>query len=150
MNRSNFSIEEIKKFTNVTVPYVYDKDKEKHEKQLWPKLGNYEVGGGLRSTVLDLIKYGDLFINSGKTKDKQTITEKLLKKTYQPYVQIDQKTYYGYAFKVTPGYYGTTLVEHSGGQPGVASNFGFLPVKNISFVVLTNLSGDNVVDMCVV
>jgi len=141
MNRSTFSIEEIKKFTNVTVPYIFDKDKEKHEKQLWPKLGNYEVGGGLRSTVLDLIKYGDLFINGGKVEDKQTITERFLKKIYQPYVQTDQKTYYGYAFKVTPGYYGTTLVEHSGGQPGVASNFGFLPEKNISVAVLTNLSG---------
>lgn len=141
MNRSTFSIEEIKKFTNVTVPYIFNKDKEKHEIQAWPKLGNYEVGGGLRSTVLDLIKYGDLFINGGKIGNKQMITEKGLKKIYQPYVQMDQKTYYGYAFKVTPGYYGTTLVEHSGGQPGVASNFGFLPEENISVAVLTNLSG---------
>src|SRR5690625_536557 len=62
-------------------------------------------------------------------------------------MQNDQYTYYGYAFKVTPGYYGTTLVEHSGGQPGVASNFGFLHEKNISVAVLTNLSGDTAGDI---
>src|SRR5690625_6996223 len=56
-------------------------------------------------------------------------------------MQNDQYTYYGYASKDTPGYYGTTIVEHSGVQPGVASNFGFLPEKNISVAVLTNLSG---------
>ena len=141
MHRSTFSIEEVKKFSNVTVPYIFNKEKNEHESQPWPKLGNYEVGGGIRSTVLDLLKYGSLFLNDGKFGGTSIISEIDLKKIYQPYVQTDQTSYYGYAFKVTSGYYGTTLVEHSGGQPGVASNFGFLPEKNIAVAVLTNLSG---------
>src|SRR5699024_11296964 len=54
MNRSTFSIEEVQKMCNVSVLYVYDKAKKQHEKQDWPGLGNYEVGGGIRSSVRDL------------------------------------------------------------------------------------------------
>lgn len=140
MYRSTFSIEELQKLCHVTVPYVFDKNSGEHEKQGWPRLGNYEVGGGIRSTVLDLMEYGRLYLNNGRVGESQLISENLLKKIYQPHVKVDKDSFYGYAFKVTP-YHGITLVEHSGGQPGVASNFGFLPEKNIAVAVLTNVSG---------
>src|SRR5699024_2821945 len=60
---------------------------------------------------------------------------------YHPQVRIDPNTAYGFGLKVTGNYHGTTLIEHSGGQPGVASNFGFLPKKDICVAVLTNVSG---------
>lgn len=147
MNRSTFSIEEILKMCNVSTPYIYEKSQGNYEKQDWPHLGNYEVGGGIRSSVRDLIKYGRLFLNEGKIGDEQLISRKYLREMYKPHIQIDSRSFYGYGFKVTPNYHGSTLVEHSGGQPGAASNFGFLPEKGISVAVLTNLSGATAGDM---
>jgi hypothetical protein len=45
MYRSTFSLEEVDKFKNVSVPYVYDRKIQKLEVKPLPKLGNYEVGG---------------------------------------------------------------------------------------------------------
>src|SRR5699024_10828714 len=92
------------------------------------------------------MEYGRLYLNNGRVGESQLISENLLKKIYQPHVKVDKDSFYGYAFKVTP-YHGITLVEHSGGQPGVATNFGFLPEKNIAVAVLTNVAGAAVSDI---
>lgn len=147
MARATFSIEELSKMCNVSVPYIFNKEEDRFDMQNWSSLGNYEVGGGIRSSARDLLKYGELFINGGKMDKTRLIGEAYLQTIYKPYVQIDARTYYGYAFKVTPDYYGTTLVEHSGGQPGVSSNFGFLPEHYCSIAVLTNVSGASARDI---
>ncbi|MGG1677345.1 serine hydrolase domain-containing protein [Neobacillus sp. NRS-1170] len=136
MNRTTFSIEELHKFEDVSTPYVYHSERGQHEKQSWPVLGNYEAGGGIRSNVLDLLKYGDLYIHKGEP----FISEKQLKRMSQPYYPINRSSYYAYALEVTPDYHGVTLVEHSGGQSGVSSNFGFIPEHNLVAAVLTNVS----------
>ncbi|MGE8203812.1 serine hydrolase domain-containing protein [Heyndrickxia sp. NPDC080065] len=136
MHRSTLSIEEISKLDDVSTPYVYNPEKERYEKQCWPTLGNYEVGGGIRSNVLDLLKYGGLYVNQGEV----FISKKQLEKMWQPYVQINRNSFYGYALEITPKYHGVTLVEHSGGQPGVSSNFGFIPEQKLVVAVLTNTS----------
>lgn len=140
MNRSTFSIEEVKKMCNVSIPYIFDKDKERHITQAWPKLGNYEVGGGLRSSVRELMKYGELFLNKGNIDGKQYISNKTLEKMYKPHIQIDPYTFYGYGVRVTEDYHGATLIHHSGGQPGVSSYFGFSPEKNTCVAVLSNVT----------
>lgn len=136
MNRSTFSLEEVDKFLNVSEPYIYNRKKDAHRKVAWPKLGNYEVGGGVRSNVLDLIKYGQAYFSStlGPTTEQ-------LSKMWNPIIRTDRRSYYGFAFKVTPDYeHQYTLVEHGGGQPGVSSNFGFVPEEGIVVAVLTNVS----------
>lgn len=147
MTRSTFSIEELNKMCNVSTPYIFNEEEDRFESQNWPSLGNYEVGGGIRSSARDLLKYGELFISSGKMDKTRLINEVYLQTMYKPNVQIDARTHYGYAFKVTPDYYGTTLVEHSGGQPGVSSNFGFLPEYHCSIAVLTNVAGASARDI---
>lgn len=59
----------------------------------------------------------------------------------QPVQQTNGKSFYGFALQTTPNYSAVTLVEHGGGQPGVSSNFGFIPEKGIVAVVLTNMGG---------
>jgi CubicO group peptidase (beta-lactamase class C family) len=137
MYRSTYSIEEVLKMEDVSVPYDYNRKKCIHERQEWPKLGNYEVGGGIRSSVIDLLKYGNDYINN---KDLYT-------RMWTPFIETGSNSYYGYGFQVTPEYNGITLVEHGGGQPGVSSNFGFVPEKDIVIAVLTNVSGVPVSDI---
>lgn len=58
---------------------------------------------------------------------------------FQPAYELEDDTHYGYALKSTSNYHGITLVEHGGGQPGVSSNFGFIPEKDIVVTVLCNV-----------
>ena len=58
----------------------------------------------------------------------------------EPVHYTSGNSYYGYALQMTPNYSGVTLVEHGGGQPGVSSNFGFIPEEGLVAAVLTNMS----------
>ncbi|HWO74548.1 MAG TPA: serine hydrolase domain-containing protein [Bacillus sp. (in: firmicutes)] len=131
MYRSTFSLEEVAKLENVSVPYMYNRKTKSYEEQPWPTLGNYEVGGGIRSNVLDLLKYGQVYLED---------STKYTRKMWNHLHPIKSNSYYGYALQVTPDYSGVTLVEHGGGQPGVSSNFGFIPEKGVAVSVLTNVS----------
>lgn len=119
MNRSTFSLEEVKRLSDVSVPYVKDSDGNGLKRADWPLLGNYEVGGGIRSNVRDLLKYGQLYINGGYCQGENIVSEASLRRMWHPVHKIGRNTYYGYALKSTLGREGMTLVEHGGSQPGV-------------------------------
>lgn len=145
MNRSTYNLEELEKLGNLSTPYVYNRKEEKHEKQPWPVLGTYEVGGGVRSCVLDLMKYGQIYLNGGVANTGVGIasSEGLKRMWTSPMYPTGRKTWYNFGLQVTPDYAGTgvTLAEHGGGQPGVSSNFGFVPQRGITVAVLTNVTG---------
>lgn len=141
MYRSTFSIEELTRFENVTVPYMYNKETGQFQEQAWPALGNFEVGGGVRSCVTDLLKYGEVFVNGGKRGDKTIVSEAGLVRMAEPVYQYGRKTWYGAALSITPEHGGVTLIEHGGSQAGVAANFGFVPEHGLVVAVLTNTSG---------
>ncbi|USG68362.1 beta-lactamase family protein [Brevibacillus ruminantium] len=139
MNRSTFSLEEVARLSDVSVPYV-KKAGGGWEKVAWPVLGNYEVGGGIRSNVRDLLTYGELYVNGGSCRGSRLVRPETLARMWQPVHQIGRKTSYGYALTTTRDYVGRTLVEHGGGQPGVSSHFGFVPEEGLVAVVLTNVA----------
>lgn len=141
MYRSTYSLDEIEKYDNVSVPYDYKRKTSNLEEVSWPQLGNYEVGGGVRSTVIDLLKYGQVYISDQSEEEQTVINKNHLAKMWQPVHPIGRKTSYGYALQVTPNYTSSiTLVEHGGGQPGVSSNFGFVPEEGLVVAVLCNVS----------
>lgn len=141
MYRSTFSLEELAKMENVSTPYIFTDGQ--YQKQPWPTLGNYEVGGGIRSTVRDLVKYGSIYVDQRQN----IISKKFIEKMWKPAIQYARNSYYGYALEMTPHYHGVTLVEHGGGQPGVSSNFGFVPEEGLVVAVLTNVSNANAGDI---
>jgi len=128
MSRTTFELSELKQLGNYTTPYIIE-NKQPTECP-WPLLGNYAVGGGIRSTVTDLLKYGQVYVDQ-----TNQYTEKMTK----PILRTHGNSSYGYAFQITPNYEGVTLIEHGGGQAGVSSNFGFISEKGIVAVVLTNI-----------
>ncbi len=125
MTRTTFEIAALKNDDNVTTPYQFENGQ--YKTCAWPKLGNYAVGGGIRSTVLDLLKYGQIYLQE----------ENIIG---QPVHRTHGSRAYGYGLHITPNYNYVTLVEHGGSQPGVSSNFGFIPEKNMVIAVLTNAS----------
>ncbi|MCT8138361.1 beta-lactamase family protein [Anaerobacillus sp. CMMVII] len=137
MYRSTLSIDELGKYENVSIPYDHNKKTEQLEEKPWPKLGNYEIGGGIRSTVLDLLEYGQVFCNDHNT----LVSKDTVQKMWENPFKISRNTYYGYALQVTPNYHEkSTLIEHGGGQPGVSSHFGFIPEEKLIVSVLCNVS----------
>ncbi len=145
MHRSTYNLEELPKMGDLSTPYIYNKKTGKHEEQPWPVLGTYEVGGGVRSCVLDLAKYGQVYLGGGVASNGERIVSDsgLWRMWNTPMYPSTRKGSYNLALVVTPDYdgRGITLVEHSGGQPGVSSNFGFVPEKGITVSVLTNVTG---------
>ncbi|KZE40237.1 hypothetical protein AV656_02930 [Bhargavaea cecembensis] len=105
----------------------------------WPSLGNYAVGGGIRSTVNDLLVYGRLYTDRAF---RESVIGNVDTAGMQERVaMVDENTFYGHGLMVTPDFGGADLVHHGGGQPGVSSSFGFLPEKGITVAVLTNRTG---------
>lgn len=130
MTRTTFNLDELTQFSNVSTPYLLENDKR--VSCSWPILGNYAVGGGIRSSVLDLLKYGHLYLDKANT-----FTHKMATAVHR----TNGTSSYGYGFQTTPNYEEGTLVEHGGRQPGVSSNFGFIREKGIVAAVLTNIGG---------
>ncbi|MCM3089357.1 beta-lactamase family protein [Bhargavaea ginsengi] len=105
----------------------------------WPSLGNYAVGGGIRSTVNDLLLYGRLYTDRAF---RESVIGNVDTAEMQEHVaMVDENTFYGHGLMVTPDFGGAVLVHHGGGQPGVSSSFGFLPDRGITVAVLTNRTG---------
>ncbi len=143
MPRTTYFLDDFQALGNVTDLYVWDRKAGKHEKRPWFELGTYAPGGGVRSTVRDLLNYGAVYVNGGTAGRCRLISSSVLRRMYQPVYQTGRRTHYCFALQTTPDYAGTglTLVEHGGNQIGVASNFGFIPEKELVAVVLTNTSG---------
>jgi CubicO group peptidase (beta-lactamase class C family) len=144
MHRSTYNLEELPKIGDLSTPYIYNPKTRKHEEQPWPALGTYEVGGGVRSCVLDLMKYGQIYLGGGVAANGVRIVsdDGQRRMWTTPMYRTTRVSDYNLALVTTKNYAntGATLVEHSGGQPGVSSNFGFVPEKGITVAALTNVT----------
>jgi CubicO group peptidase (beta-lactamase class C family) len=125
----------VTEFADLSTPYMYNKETCQPEAKPWPVLNNYEVGGGVRSCVDDLLKYGHAYFSDS------IVPQAVSSLMYQPVHTIGKNSSYGYALKVTPNHNGFTLVEHGGAQPGVSANFGFVPEAGLVVAVLCNITG---------
>ncbi|AJY76796.1 serine hydrolase domain-containing protein [Paenibacillus beijingensis] len=141
MHRSTFNLEEVAKYKNVSVPYIKNSQTKSLEEVPWPRIGNYEVGGGLRSNVRDLLRYGQVFVGGGAGPNRFDVSTDSLSKMWQPVIQTKRNKYYGLALESVPNYSGVTLVGHSGGMWGVSAHIGFVPEKGIAAAVLMNVYG---------
>lgn len=140
MERTSYDINEVARLGNRTELYLRNAKAGVAEASPWGELGLYEVGGGVRSNVRALLKYGQVYLNGGVVDGNRVISAENVRRMWQPVYDMGQRTYYCFALENTPDFHGVTLVEHGGRQVGVSSNFGFVPEKNIAAAVLTNTS----------
>lgn len=146
MHRTTYSTEDIYKFTDVTTQYAYDSDSDSFQIKKWEHLGNYETSGGLRSSVMDLMKYGNVYLNT--LASERTILKHVnYQKMYDPIYPIGTNEFYGYGIRTEYDYFGYRLIKHGGSLPGVASYFGFVPDEKIVVAVLTNVSNGPKIDI---
>ncbi|WP_181347571.1 serine hydrolase [Thalassobacillus sp. CUG 92003] len=126
MSRSSFNLDTVRRFDNVSTPYEIEEGRVKACD--WPSLGNYAVGGGLRSNVRDMLTYSHALLANHE-------------KLALPRIRLLQGQAYGHGVNVQAYQDRYTLIEHSGGQPGVSSHFGMIPEVGLTAVVLVNRSG---------
>ncbi|ADU31019.1 serine hydrolase domain-containing protein [Evansella cellulosilytica] len=144
MKNSTFDLNIVLSSPKATTIYATtdsDGEKEVYASDTWWDSKAMYAGGFLRSTLDDMMRYTEIFRNSGQVGDIQILKAESVKTMIHPHVQFQENKFYGYGLMITPNYNGGTLVEHGGSLKGVSSNFGVIPEKGLASVVLTNLVG---------
>jgi len=141
MPRSTYDIGELVPMDDVTERYVWDRKEDQLRTHPWFEPGRYEVGGGISSTVLDLVRYGRMYTGGGRIDGVVVAPGELLAEMWRPVYEIAPGLHYCLALRVKPCHAGLRLVSHGGSQVGVASHFGFVPEEDLVVAVLMNTSG---------
>lgn len=148
MTRSSFDVPSAERWGDVATLYAGKQkeggapgDLEIFASPSWQQTGPMTAGGGLRSTVRDMLRYAEIYRTGGKVGETRILSADSVAAMTRPYAQVSGNTYYGYGLMVIPGYQGVTLVEHGGSLKGVASLFTIVPERGLTGAVLTNLGG---------
>jgi len=97
--------------------------------------------GALRTNVIDLLHYLQIFLTGGRVGRERIVSAKSVAAMLRPHIPIDRGRSYGYGISVRPDYHGTLLVAHSGGLKGVSSLIAAAPRRGVAGVVLSNADG---------
>ncbi len=120
----------------------YKNDNGEIVKAQWKHRDAFVSSGSIKSSVRDLLRYMDIYLNGGTANGKKVCEKVTVDRMITPYYPLEDGTCYSYGFVVRPAYTDdTTLIHHGGNIVGVASYIGFIPEKKMSFAVLSNLSG---------
>jgi CubicO group peptidase (beta-lactamase class C family) len=140
LTRTTFSLAELAQMSNVTRLYFNNKRGETLCVPQWQDIGIYAAGGGIKSTVMDLVKYASVYATGGLAGHVRFLSEDVVKRIRTPLYRLSRSAHYACGLQVTPDYSGMTLVEHGGSLTGVSSTFGFVPEAKLAAAVLTNAS----------
>ena len=94
--------------------------------------------GALRTNVLDLLRYVQIFLSGGRVERERIVSPKSVEQMLRPYVPVANGIHYGYGIAVQPDHHGERVVFHSGGLKGVGSFIAAVPRKGVAAVTLTN------------
>lgn len=95
-------------------------------------------GGGMKSTLGDMLKYAAMYLNEGCSADGTRIIDRYsIQEMCKPRQVMKPGVYYGYGLE-TSQLADMNVIEHGGSLPGVSSNFSFCPQAGIGIVVLCN------------
>ena len=95
-------------------------------------------GGGMKSTLGDMLKYGAMYLNAGMgAKGNRIIDRYSIQEMCKPRQFMKPGVYYGYGLE-TKQLGDMTVIEHGGSLPGVSSNLSFCPQAGIGVIVLCN------------
>jgi N-acyl-D-amino-acid deacylase len=161
MAASDFSVDEMQKTDDYALPYATLKGKA--ERVSFCNLDAMAPAGAINSNVEEMSRYLTLHMAAGKTGDQRLISAATADAMQTPKMVVPDSeagalhassfpelghTSYGLGFFLTT-YRGRKLVWHSGSIDGYSALMSFLPRERIGVVVLTNLSGNRPVPICV-
>jgi len=144
MEHSTFGVEALAGFPEVAT--LYDRRKNGDDEQVVPAPVWWESdvmtpAGFLKSTVLDLLKYLEVYRTRGTSGCARVLSAESIDRMTALHTRAQGGSYYGYGLSLHPNYHGVSLIEHGGGIKGVSAHISCAPEKGITVAVLTNLSG---------
>jgi CubicO group peptidase (beta-lactamase class C family) len=153
MTASNFSIEDLKKDTNIAVGYGLKKD------SIIKKLDYYHIdamgpAGSINSNVLEMANWVNTWIHNGKFEGKEIIPASYASEAISSQMVIGpglpskekpdiQFSSYGFGWMLA-SYKGHYRVEHGGNIDGFSASTCFFPTDSLGIVVLSNQNGSSV------
>jgi len=144
MHNSVFHLEELDGHDDIAV--LYNSRKKDDETIVYESNNPWDAppmraAGFLKSTVNDMLKYAEIFRNSGKVGDAQILSSESVELMTTPYIQCEYGRYYGYGLMITPDYFGYKLIDHGGSVKGVAAQLNIIPEVGLTGFSVSNLGG---------
>ncbi len=139
MKKSAFYAKSAVEDGDFAVPYYFDDKGERKPVPIPDNPLNYAAGGLITSTV-ELARYLKFWLGLDSS---SILSEELLKEALKPRISTARispygKEFYGYGWFINDGFFGKTMISHSG-NVGVFSAFAaFVPEEKISVAVASN------------
>ncbi|MET3576124.1 serine hydrolase domain-containing protein [Bhargavaea ullalensis] len=144
MNHSCVLIDDLKNSDEVTMLYSKRKTEEGeevYEAPIWWDSPAMRGAGAVKSTVRDLLKYAEIYRTNGISGGRRILSEASVEAMTSCYIECSPGQFYGYGLMVTPDFFGSKLIQHSGNSKAIASHMCIIPERGITGAVLTNLAG---------
>lgn len=141
MGRSIFTTADLEKEENVTELYAYKKDgsREVFLSPSWWDSGKLYSNGSLKSCMMDLMKYLEVYRLDGMVGNKRIISEASIQKMSARQVTLPTGEGYGYGLQVE-SMQGIPLFGHGGSIKGVSSHVKVAKEQGLTVSVLVNLA----------
>ena len=138
MTRSNISFIRNSLDENAAVLYTKENGRWRADKDFQNNAFVLHGGGGLKSTLGDMMKYAAMYLNQGRGQNGNRIIDKYsIEEMCKPRQVMKPGLYYGYGLESSQ-MGDITVIEHGGSLPGVSSYFSFSPQAEAGVVVLCN------------
>jgi CubicO group peptidase (beta-lactamase class C family) len=139
MASSNFSVSDLQKSADFSLPYTVAKDAV--VEMPFRNIDNIGPAGAINSNIEDMTRYLMMHLAKGKgvvsaTNETQMMIPQMAVAVPSPDKELGDLAY-GMGFFVT-SYRGHKFVHHGGNIDGFSSLVAFLPQENIGLVILTN------------
>ena len=143
LERTFFDLKKLDSFENVTRLYAAKTTEEGvtvYPTEIWWDAPAMRAAGYLKSTINDILRYLEIYRNEGMVDGVRILSKESVNQMVYPHFEYSNGIFYGYGLRITPDYYGETLIEHGGGLKGVSSLMFMLPEKGLTGVALSSLA----------
>ncbi len=144
MERSTFRTADLDRLEPVTQLYASEAVNGKpvvFHAPVWWDVGEIYTNGSLKSTVLDLMRYLEIYRTGGLYAGRRILSEAAVRQMITPHVTLPTGRQYGYGLDIQTDYHGVTLVGHGGAIKGVSAHVLLALEPGLCTAVLCNLSG---------
>jgi CubicO group peptidase (beta-lactamase class C family) len=143
MSRSTFREDEVEKDGDVATPYISAQDGRKVPTR-YP-YGQMIADGGLMSNAMDMIRFIKACLQGGTFEGTCVASSESIKDMMEPKIRTEEEPvegagcrYYGYGFRVKTGFFGHSLIHHSGSVYGSSAYMCFVPDARAGVVILAS------------
>lgn len=149
MNNTNFSVFDMQKSDDYSLPYTEEKD-GKVNVMPFRNIDAMGPAGSINSSVTDMANWVKMQLANGKYKDKQIISDAMVSEMHTPFMTIKSAPTkevffqsYGLGWFIT-NYRGHIRIEHGGNIDGFSASVCLLPADSLGIVVLCNMNETSV------